>query len=279
MRTIGVVLLAIALVVGPLAVIASYFPPPLIFIIAGQSNASGRGQLSQLPSGFPHNGSRITNFTNSWQFEPATEPLDLTTRDPITGQWDQLDGVSRDNTTGVGFGLAFADRLADSLPNRIVLLQCSKGASTVQQWLPERFLRRDRLFGSCLWRTLFVIAQTKGVLAGLLWYQGESNAIDPILAGSYLQDTQQVFDAFRTNLGAPDMPILLVRLHPQPSGANAVYWQDIRSYQDSMARSCSQFVVGADGVLQDTVHLSTPAQIALGELMADRYLMFLKECT
>lgn len=271
-------LLAVVVALLPFTIQASYSPPTLVFVIAGQSNASGRGVLSALPPGFPTNGSRITNFTNAWTFIPAAEPLDLTVRDPITGQWDQLDGISRDQTTGVGFGLAFADRVAASLPNRIVLVQCSKGGSPSTSWLPDPLLRRDRLFGSCLWRTLFVLAQTRGVLAGLLWYQGEANADDLSLAASYLANTQSIFDSFRNLTGYPDLPVFLVQLHPQIGSSSAVHWNSVRTDQASMARTCSQHVVPALGTLQDTVHLSTLAQLDLGSRMGDDYLQYLRDC-
>src|SRR5215210_7641774 len=75
--------------------------PNNLYLIAlvGQSNASGRGDLAELPPDFPANANRLWNFTNvyTWQ-HPAKEPID----DPV----GQVDSVSTDTEAGVGPGLS-----------------------------------------------------------------------------------------------------------------------------------------------------------------------------
>lgn len=61
--------------------------PPILIPVIGQSNASGRGNISLLPQGFPQNQSRLYNFSNAWVLEEAHEPIDIGT--------GQVDGVSK----------------------------------------------------------------------------------------------------------------------------------------------------------------------------------------
>ena len=48
-----------------------------LYLIAlmGQSNMEGRGELSELPAGFPANPTKLWNFTNAYKWEPAKEPI------------------------------------------------------------------------------------------------------------------------------------------------------------------------------------------------------------
>ena len=72
-----------------------------LIALMGQSNMVGRGELSDLPPGFPANPTRLWNFSNAYRWEPAREPIDS----PI----GQLDFVSRDERAAVGPSLALAD--------------------------------------------------------------------------------------------------------------------------------------------------------------------------
>ena len=95
-----------------------------IFILAGQSNMSGRGKLP-VPKEFD-GVKEIWNYANSGRWEEAREPLD----DP-TGQ---VDRVSIDEVPGIGPGLAFAVRMRHLSGKSIGLIQCAKGASSMEMW-------------------------------------------------------------------------------------------------------------------------------------------------
>ena len=42
--------------------------------LAGQSNMTGKGDVNDLPLGFPKNAPRLWNFTNAYTWELAKEP-------------------------------------------------------------------------------------------------------------------------------------------------------------------------------------------------------------
>ena len=105
-------------------------PETLLFILAGQSNMSGRGALDQLPPNFPANAGSIKNFGNADVWTEAAEPLD----DPR----GQKDACSLDLSPGVGPGAAFAQRLTELLPAvHVGLIPCARGRVTLDEWTPK----------------------------------------------------------------------------------------------------------------------------------------------
>src|SRR6185436_14868221 len=109
-----------------------------LFVLAGQSNMSGRGV--SVP--FPETG-RIFLFANDYHWKTARDPLDSADH--------QVDEISADALAGTGPGLSFATELAKTYPQKIIgLIPCAKGATTIFEW--ERRLGDDTLYGSCLKR-------------------------------------------------------------------------------------------------------------------------------
>ncbi len=241
--------------------------PPLVFALGGQSNMSGKGRLSELPDGFPAHGERITNFTNAWTFAPAAEPLD----DPR----DQLDRVSADlgvpGYPGVGPGLAFADALAGALDHDVILVPASMSGTRARDWLPTPDRPRDTLYGSMLARLQH--AAGHGEIAGLLWYQGESDGMNAADAERWAENTQAMWDQLRADLGRPDLPVVFVRL-PTPGPASYPLWEEVRAQQATRVRVDQPMVQAPRGpyVEEDTLHLSTAAHLRLGPALAEAWL-------
>jgi Carbohydrate esterase, sialic acid-specific acetylesterase len=83
-----------------------------LYLIAlmGQSNMEGRGELSELPAGFPANPTRLWNFTNAYKWEPAKEPID--------SPEGQVDVVSIGKRGGVGPGWRSPTPSCQLIPQR-----------------------------------------------------------------------------------------------------------------------------------------------------------------
>lgn len=240
-------------------------PRTYIFILAGQSNMSGRGLISELPKGYPFHGDRILNFNNAYDLVPAMEPVDS-----IVGQVDRVS--IEGGEAGVGPGLVFADHVAGSLPNDyFVLVPCAKGGSTTLEWAYSE--NRNSLFGSCIDRTLRAQAQTGGELAGMLWYQGESDSVSPEVATGWASRTQEIWDLFRDTLGDDNLPIVYVRL---PVSYHAAYtgWHVTRTEQASLmsVEDKQVWVQAPSMLLSDYTHLTTAGQMILGQQMATVWL-------
>ncbi|MEQ8353003.1 MAG: sialate O-acetylesterase [Leptospiraceae bacterium] len=135
-----------------------------LFILAGQSNMSGRGNLENLQH--RESDPAIYVFGNDYRWKVAQEPVD----DPQ----DQLDLVSRDSGAGVGPSLAFASELRKNRSDAIGLIPCAMGATTMFEW--ERRLSPESLYGSCLQRSRE--ASKMGRIKAVLFFQGEWDALD-----------------------------------------------------------------------------------------------------
>ena len=214
----------------------------LVFIVGGQSNASGRGDLVDLPAGFNNPDPYIRMFGNDFVYRPATESVDSNT--------NQVHAVSSDPST-VGFGLSFAKKVKRFRKESILLVPCAMGGTRVTgienafKWNIEpktTHYLTSRLFGSMLMRT--GLAGLRGKLAGLLWYQGETDAQDIAAPPIFAESTQAIWTRFREELNAPKLPIISVRLHPtNPNAGLYVAWDDIRTAQLTLDSS-TQVVLG-----------------------------------
>jgi hypothetical protein len=138
-----------------------------LFILAGQSNMSGRGYLPSEQSIHP----RVFVFGNDYRWKIAREPIDAA--------HGQVDLVSEDGDAGFSPGLTFATSLVKGDPDLAIgLIPCAKGSSSIGEW--QRNVADTSLYGSCLKRVR--AAMTMGKVIGLLFFQGEEDAIDPTRA-------------------------------------------------------------------------------------------------
>ena len=264
-----------------------------LFVLAGQSNMSGRGAALNLP-----HTDRIFLFANDYHWKQAREPLD----DPE----GQIDEVSMDKNAGSGPGLAFASRLAAAYPGKTIgLITCARGATTMFEW--ERRLGDDSLYGSCLKR--IGAARALGKVEGILFFQGEWDAIDdskpeaPLapnwappnkLPGSRITYTQETLkgpfsfnrasrkkwaemfsdyvDSGRHDLESRELPVVFAQIGQHEDPARYAYWKEVQESQKSVSMPRVKMVETADLDLADKVHLSTQAYLKVGERMADAFI-------
>ena len=237
-------------------------PETLLFILAGQSNMSGRGALDQLPPNFPANAGSIKNFGNADVWTEAAEPLD----DPR----GQKDACSLDLSPGVGPGAAFAQRLTELLPAvHVGLIPCARGRVTLDEWTPNT--RPNTLYGSSLRRAR--LAQKKGRLSGVLFYQGESDTSSLAAVDSWPQRFAALVAAWRRDLGDPDLPVVFCQigdLAPRWRGAPAFrYWDRLQERQAGVRLPMVRMVTTGDlALMSDGIHLTTAAQMILGRRLA-----------
>lgn len=233
-----------------------------LYLLMGQSNMSGRGLLQTESS--EHQTIRV--YGNDGLWTKAKEPVDTAV--------NQIDAVSADPAAGVGPGLFFAQALQAKRPfTRIGLVPCAKGGTSISQWAPS--LNRMSLYGSCLARASEAMAQ--GKIAGILWYQGESDADSLSDAQAWPQRFALMMASFRHDLGQPSLPLVVVGLGDRPMAgpyaARFSAWATVQLAQSQMSLP-SQANVSAAGLPRndDQLHLSTEAQAVLGERLAGAML-------
>jgi hypothetical protein len=238
-------------------------PEALLFILAGQSNMSGRGELSRLPPKFPANRRRIKSFSNAYTWTEAVEPLD----DPR----GQKDACSLDPAPGVGPGVAFGQRLSQLMPSvEVGLIPCAMEESSLAQWAPSP--QRDTLYGSSLNRARE--ASRRGRVRGVLFYQGESDAFSRQAAESWPRRFAALVAAWRRDLGDPGLPVVFCQLGALDpklrSKLRFRYWELLKKKQAAI-RIPGVVMVRTDDLARksDGIHLSTSGQMILGRRLAE----------
>ncbi|XP_059287513.1 probable carbohydrate esterase At4g34215 [Lycium ferocissimum] len=232
-----------------------------IFILAGQSNMSGRGGVvnntfdGYIPPQCQSNSS-ILRLTKGLSWEVAKEPIH-----------QDIDYYA---ICGIGPGMSFANSILKNDPKIgvIGLVPCAVGSTNISQWSKGSFY-----YSQMLNRTRIAL-QGGGTLKSLLWYQGESDTLNVEDAKLYKSRLQKFFIDLRYDLKAPFLPIIQVALATELGP----YKKIIRQAQLGIHLR-NMKTVDANGlkVGPDYVHLSTQAQVQLGQMLANAFLKFASE--
>lgn len=261
--TVCQIAIGLALSSGALADAKTIPPADMdIYLLMGQSNMSGRGDMAELPKPLASSGI-VWLYGNDGVWRPAQEPLD----DPA----HEVDAVSSDaGKAGVGPGLSFAEAMT-ATARPIALVPCAKGGSSLSQWTPNP--SRTRLYGSCLARARE--ASAHGRIAGVLWYQGETDAGTVETAQVWGERMTILIARMRQDLGNACLPWVIVGLSDRPDPARwpkpTDGWTTVQAAQVEVASSLADVgYVSAAGLPKnaDGIHLSTAAQLQLGPKLA-----------
>ncbi|XP_062148439.1 probable carbohydrate esterase At4g34215 [Alnus glutinosa] len=233
--------------------------PKNIFILAGQSNMAGRGGVVNntwdgiVPSQCQPNPSILRLSANlTWVL--AQEPLHA--------------DIDTKMITGVGPGMAFANVVLAKDPTFgvIGLVPCAIGGTAISQWgrgtsLYKRLVRRAQ-----------AALQDGGTIQALLWYQGEADTVSKEAADSYGAKLESFFVDVREDLKSPMLPIIQVAL----ASGSVPFVDTVREGQLGIDL-LELRTVDAKGLQleSDGIHLTTQAQVQLGEIMADTFLQLL----
>lgn len=151
------------------------------FLMIGQSNMAGRGFIHEVP---PIYNERIQMLRNGrWQM--MTEPVNYDR--PVSG---------------ISLVGSFAEAWSrENQDDRIGLIPCAEGGSTLDEWAVDQPLFRHAI-------TEAKFAMENSELTGILWHQGESDSMN----GNYKVYYNKLFsivEALRVELNAPDIPFII----------------------------------------------------------------------
>jgi sialate O-acetylesterase len=172
---------------------------------------------------------------------------------------------------GVGPGMFFARHLERFIDRPLGLIPNSPGGSTMKHWDPGlRDRKGDSLYGAMMDRIEMVGGKVKGVL----WYQGESEALDAENVSAYEAALLNLFDSLRRDTGQADLPILYVQISRYAKSNDSVadtQWETIRETQRKAAqkRTGVYLVSAADLPVDDELHLNYEGQERLGRRLAE----------
>ncbi|PHT83499.1 putative carbohydrate esterase [Capsicum annuum] len=235
-----------------------------IFILAGQSNMSGRGGVVN------HGQNGMVNETWDGVIPPECQSNLNILKLNAGFQWVEAQeplhqDIDLGKVCGVGPGMSFANSVLKRDPNIgvIGLVPCAIGGTNISEWA-----RGGVLYNHMIRRTEAAL-QGGGKLQGLLWYQGESDTQSLEDAKLYRFRLKRLFKNVLHDLQSPSLPVIQVAL----ASSLGPYMEQIRKAQVGINLPNVR-TVDAKGlpVGMDYVHITTLAQVQLGQMLADAFL-------
>lgn len=248
---------------------AAYRERLSLFILAGQSNMVGWAPVPEGEATDP----RIFVFGNDYHWRLASEPID--------SAYNQVDHVSLDRIAFFGPSMAFGIASLERRPHVVIgLIPCAKNASAIAQW--QRDLSDLTLYGSCLKRAR--AASTMGKISGILFFQGETDAQDPILypeVHANPSEWAQLFSTFvtdfRKDLSEPALPVVFAQIGSNTSPQDFPNWDVVKAQQSQVRLPVTVMITTDDLPLLDGVHYTADGYRTIGERFAQAYRDLLEQ--
>lgn len=176
--------------------------------------------------------------------------------------------IDTNHTCGVGPGMSLAHTVIKKSIGiaTVGLVPCAVGGTNISHWS-----RGSHLYSQLVRRARASLREG-GNIQALVWYQGESDTLLKQDADAYKGRLLKFFLDFRTDLQSPMLPIIQVAL----TSGEGRFIEEVRQAQMGVDLLNLQTVDAKGLPLEpDNLHLTTPAQIQLGEKLAHAFLQFL----
>ena len=228
-----------------------------VFLLGGQSNMDGRADESGLaPS------------------------LQIPQSDVLFYEGGNLRNLQPGSGSDFGPEITFGRTIADALPDEhFVLIKFAvSGTDLHNDWDPTAGSTytsfRNTVTNGLSALTMGVNTGNTYEIAGMLWTQGERDAIIARSEAQYEADLTEFIGDIRVRYGS-DLPFFLSRLSIN-QGINASNLAEIYNAQTDVATTdANAYLIDTDTLDlldNDTKHFSADGQIALGEAFAQSYL-------
>jgi hypothetical protein len=213
-----------------------------LFILAGQSNMAGRGDIDaegRKPQ------PRVYSLNQEKKWQPAVDPL----------HWDKPGA-------GAGIGKPFAELIAAKNPAISVgLIPTACGGSPISTWAPGKYWEQTKShpYDDFLERTKR--AMQDGTLTAILWHQGESDATAKD-APEYEKRLTDLINRMRADLGVPELPFIIGQLGKFPAKPWNQYQEAVDAAQQAVAKKLKNVrYVSSEGLSSrgDNLHFNTPS--------------------
>ncbi|CAL0323802.1 unnamed protein product [Lupinus luteus] len=237
-----------------------------IFILAGQSNMAGRGNVKEgkwdgnVPPECKPNPS-ILRLSANLKWEEAREPLHA--------------DIDVSKTCGIGPGLAFANEVVRikggggrgyGYGNVVGLVPCAVGGTKIEKWS-----KGSHLYNELVKRAMNSVNNGDGTIRALLWYQGESDTVREEDAVAYKHRMESFIMDIRSDLHLPTLLVVQVAL----ASGEGKFIEKVRHAQLEITLPNVK-CVDAKGLRlkDDKLHLTTMSEVHLGKRLAHAYLNF-----
>jgi hypothetical protein len=219
-----------------------------LYILAGQSNMSGRGEITEEYKN--ESNPRVFMLDKNNQWVVAHHPL----------HFDK-------SVAGVGPGLAFAIKMANENPGiKIGLVPCAVGGTAIRVWQPGAYdsATKKHPYDDAVAR--IKEAMKSGVIKGMLWHQGEADS-RPEAAAIYIPQLKTLIERIRTLTGNASLPVVAGELgrYRQQLQINA----ELKKLPSMVPNTA---VASSEGLTDkgDGSHFSSPSAEKLGERYAEQ---------
>jgi hypothetical protein len=224
-----------------------------VFILAGQSNMAGRANIMAIDT-IPN--PRILTIDKTGNIIVAKEPIHY----------------YEPTFAGLDCGLAFGNELLNHIPDSIsiLILPTAVGGTSIKQWIQNATFRNVTLFSN--FKEKVIIGKSHGVIKGILWHQGENDALNKETIDIYDKQLQTLFSMFRNEIGNNRLPIIIGELGTFSDNDDG--WQKINEKikvyikTDSNAHLISTSDLKDKG---DKIHFDSESQRKLGKRFAEEF--------
>ncbi|HMP76102.1 MAG TPA: sialate O-acetylesterase [Kiritimatiellia bacterium] len=237
-----------------------------VWLLGGQSNMEGLGFLRD--AGRPHPMVRAFTMDDRWGV--ARDPLHMLSIavDPVHGGNPGGKPPAK-LVKGVGPGLYFGIDMWKRTGVPQGLIACAHGGTSMAQWDPARRDEGGRsLYGAMVRR----LRKNGGRVAGLLWYQGESDA-NAETGPLYHDRMVNLIRAIRRDTGDARLPVAMVQISRVAGWLpdTEVAWNALQEAQRLLPLSVKRLhvVPAIDLTLDDGIHISGRCQKRLGRRLAE----------
>ena len=225
-----------------------------IYVIAGQSNASGTGKGAAMDG--PMLGVHL--FANDELWKLATHPVE-----------DATNSLHPATVTGMFHGhspwLAFAKTIYLKTGIPVGLIPTALGGSPIARWV-----KSDDTPGDLFDNMADMVQKAGGKIAGVLWYQGESDAtLDGV--ARYKDRFKSLVLATRDLARNSKLPIFTAQLNSCFLDLiSEADWSAIREAQRTLSQELDRvyLIVTVDCPLSDEIHNRAGSNVWIGERFA-----------
>lgn len=247
-----------------------------LWVLAGQSNMEGVGNLE----GTPLPSAMVNSFDMTDVWVAAEDPLHRIVDALDSFHWrrhpekknerltgDALEKWIAARKKGAGVGLPFALEMVRRTGVPVGLVPCAHGGTSMDQWSPAL---KDQggasLYGGMIRR----VKAVGGRVAGVLWYQGESDA-SVKAAPLFKQKFIDLINATRADTGQANLPFYYVQIGRYVVLSNPEPWNAVQQAQLEVETALPNvgMTTCLDCDLDDGIHVGTDSFGLLAARMAN----------
>lgn len=228
-----------------------------VWLLAGQSNMEGMGDMTAPAK--PHPLVRAFSLRREWR--QAADPLHVLGESPDPCHHGgrpltpaQAGRHRRTTPKGVGVGVFFAREMLARSGVPQGLIAAAHGGTSMAEWDPSLKARG----GASLYGSMLLSLRAAGQpVAGVLWYQGESDT-DGRTAEVYTKKMRALVAAVRRDLRQPSLPWITVQLGAVHGQAERPDWNRIQEQQRLLPAKIARLetVPAIDLPLDDRIHIA-----------------------